>query len=217
MKKIYTLLPILFLAACVQTGEEYQQDDFYYEDEYNEETYVSEDDYAFEDEVLVIEENTGLVINETPVVESVQQPAQPAVQASPVVQEAKEATITVSEDGTKIIIPAQEIYISNELNAVSANVQTRPAMAYSSPDQIPTNIQPKQQKKQMWITLQNREHPNTFVQCTLGDVDCITLHEQQGYVRVQGLPHFAGYQDILGSSDYPGEGQWRNGNNIPRW
>lgn len=218
MKKIYTLLPILFLTACVQTGDDYQTDDFYDEDNYNDETtYFTEEAYVFKDEPMMIDENTGLIVDEAVAVESVQQPVQPAVQSAPVIEEAKETTITVSDDGTKIIIPAQEIYIGNELNVVSANVQTRPTMAYSSPDQIPVIVQPKRLEKQIWVTLQNREHPNTFVQCTFEDINCITQHEQQGYIRVQGLPHFAGYQDILGSSDYPGEGQWRNGNNIPRW
>lgn len=219
MKKIYTLLPVLFLTACVQTGEEYQQDDFYYEDTYHDESaYLSQEEYAFEDDSLMIDEYTGLVVDETPaVIENSQQNMQPVIQPSPVVAETKEATITVSEDGTKIIIPAQEIYIGNENAVVSADVQTRPIMAYSSPDILPAENTSNQPKKQVWITLQNKEHPNTFVQCALEDADCVTSHEQQGYIRVRGLPHFAGYQDILGSSDYPGEGQWRNNNNIPRW
>ena len=214
MKKMYTLLPVLFLAACVQTGNEYQQNDFYND----ETTFFSEDDYAFEDDVLIVDEKTGLVADENPVgVESEPQSIQPVVQPSPSPVATETTEITLSEDGTKIIIPAQEIYIGDKNSVVSADIQTRPVMAYSSPDVIPGESTSEQPKKQAWITLQNLKYPNTFVQCAFGDMGCVALHEQQGYVRVQGLPHFAGYQDILGSSDYPGDGQWRNGNNIPRW
>lgn len=206
MKKI-VLIPALLLAACAQMTNNDQQDGFFYEDEIS----FEQDEYNEEimaDDTVFVDENSGLTA-ETSVNESLS-----------VEQVNGQKEITVSDDGTVITIPAQKIIIDGGLNVVLDPVEIKQQpemMAYSKPQQVEVTPNPVPQPKTVWITLQNKQHPNTFVQCMSSDMACVQAHEQQGYVRVQNLPQFAGYQDVLGLSDYPGEGQWRNGNNIPRW
>ena len=119
----------------------------------------------------------------------------------PVVVQASQQSVQqvkISPDGSVIELPAQQINLSE------MTVQPLP-------------VPPPMQPQPAIVTLQNVEYPNTFAQCALADKACISAYEQQGYRRLNGTPQFAGYHDQLKSSDYPPNGRWRNGNNIPRW
>ena len=160
-----------------------------------------------EDELY--EEETGLYIEET---QSRPQNWQngPAVRSQ---QPARQAY--VSPDGMTIELPAQQIYLGDTARYGSgAPAQSMP-ISYSTP-MSGANYQPRPQAPVM-VTLQNLAYPNTYAQCVAGDTVCIGSYERQGYRQVQGIPQFAGYQDVLSPSDYPQNGRWRNGNNIPRW
>lgn len=63
------------------------------------------------------------------------------------------------------------------------------------------------------------QHPTQrdLVACQSADTACLAAYQQYGYVQLRNTPHFAGYQDTLTGSDYPGTGRWRHQNNIPRW
>lgn len=216
MNKAYILLPLLVLGGCAQlTGDYYDDDDTYAEE-------------------------TGLYVEETrpiaqpqPVVQSQSQPIArlqpqtrncriqpPIAQPQPPVQQPQ-----ISPDGMMIELPAQQIYLGDMTGntvvaAPAASAQMRgpapiPGISYSAP-MSGEAYQPRPQAPAV-VTLQNIAYPNTYAQCTAGDKACISSYEQQGYRQVQGLPQFAGYQDVLSPSDYPQNGRWRNGNNIPRW
>jgi len=195
MKKAYVVLPLLLLGACAQlTGEAYDNDEMYAEE-------------------------TGLyeeAIQPAPQ-QQYQPQARPMPRPQPRMQQAH-----VSADGTVIELPPQQIYLDEVLGG-AAPMAPAPAMrrapiqgiSYSMPASAGT-YQPRPQPPVM-VTLQNIAYPNTYVQCLAGDMACVTSYEQQGYRQVQGMPQFAGYQDILAPSDYPQNGRFRNGNNIPRW
>ena len=67
------------------------------------------------------------------------------------------------------------------------------------------------------ITMQNVNYPNMYVQCLSTDTACLANYQQQGYIRLQDKPQFAGYREVLSPTDYPGQGQWQYNHNIPRW
>ena len=198
MKKEVFVLPLLLLTACAEmTGDAYDEEEF----------------YAEESEAIVEEQGLPEVFQ--PVVAAPK--ASVANQPIPV-QQAK-----ISPDGTMIELPAQQIYIGSADATAPAAPQYAPVplppMAYSMPAEVqpqplPAPVPPQQPAV---VTLQNIAYPNTFAQCAAGDTGCIAAYEQQGYRRLNGVPQFAGYQDQLAHSDYPERGQWRNGNNIPRW
>ena len=125
----------------------------------------------------------------------------------------------VSADGTYIEIPAQRIYIQAPAgSAAPVGVVRGGVLSYSQPIEQAAPAQPAVQTPvPVYVTLQNQAYPNTFVQCVSSDIACIALHEQQGYVRVQGIPQFAGYREVPAPSDYPAGGRWRHNTNIPRW
>ena len=199
MNKAYVILPLLMIGGCAQlTGDAY--DDEYYEEE------------------------TGLYVEERQPVAQLQpqMPARPMTQSQsqPQMQQPR-----ISADGTMIELPAQQIYLSDvagggQVPPVATPVRG-PAIAYSMPASAevsgqPNAYQPRPQQPAM-VTLQNVAYPNTYAQCMVGDTACVVSYEQQGYRQIQGLPQFAGYRDVLAPSDYPQNGRWRNGNNIPRW
>lgn len=223
MKKIYLLTALLMLNGCVFISDDYNQDTLY-DDETG---LIVEDNVVFEDASFVAAENE--ILPETETVDFVVQEEIETVVAPETNNE-----ISLSDDGASIVIPAQEIHIGDDVQVVipqetqplpSLIAESQPVLvqeeihAQVQSDVIANqeNVQTPKQAKAVWITLQNKQYPNTFVQCLSTDGACIALHEQQGYVRVQNLPQFAGFHDVLGHSDYPGEGQWRNGNSIPRW
>jgi len=70
-------------------------------------------------------------------------------------------------------------------------------------------------EKSVIITL--RSPTNGYLQCESTDSACLDSAVKQGYMPLQNVPQFAGFRDILGRSDYPAGGKWRNNNNIPRW
>ena len=202
MKKEVLILPLLLLTACAEmTGDAYDSEEFYADEAYTEETGIA------------LEEQTGLTV-EVPAV-AASQPAQRPAQQPPA-QNAR-----ISPDGTMIELPAQQIFIG-DVNAQEPAPQYAPAplppMAYSVPAGAePQPLPPPMPPKPAVVTLQNIAYPNTFAQCAAEDTGCIASYEYQGYRRLSGTPQFAGYQDQLTHSDYPERGQWRNGNNIPRW
>lgn len=212
MKKSYLLLPLLLLGGCAMMNEDMDDESYY------------DEDIAIEEDAFYEEDP-----NDVPVQEA---PAQPAPIARPTPQQpvTQSGQASVSPDGTVIELPAQQIYIGNPAQppmppvpAVRSYPQPqRGLLSFSQPIQTCPNAQVYQgqiqpQPQPAYITLQNRDYPNTYVQCLSTDLNCLTLYRQQGYVRVQDLPHFAGYQDVPDRSDYPGNGRWRNQNNIPRW
>ena len=141
----------------------------------------------------------------------------PQPQTKPQEQPAvKPAVATISADGTVIELPAQQIYIGDNPMPAAPMAQRANVLSYSEPPEARPDLPPYQPQPAV-VTLQNRAYPNTYAQCDAADMGCVLMYEQQGYVRVQGLPQFAGYQEILAPSDYPTGGRWRNGNNIPRW
>ena len=205
MKKSLIFLPLLFVAGCAQMF-----------------------DMRNTDEDLYYEEDTGL-LEETTTSEAA---ASHEVTSQNQLYRSNQATI--SADGTVIELPAQQIYLGNAVSGYPELPQQYPPqgaivmpknpkpvpqqgwIAYSQP--APVQIaQPAPQPQPAVITLQNMTYPNTYAQCAAADTGCVASYEQQGYRRVQGIPQFAGYQDVLSESDYPGDGQWRNNNNIPRW
>ena len=214
MKKAALFLPLL-LVACAAPDDDYNTEEFY-----EEETYA-------ENSGLIAEE-TGLGWMESQPADPNQmggapsrpqvQPQQPAMAGGqPPIQQAR-----ISPDGTMIELPAQQIYLGDSNAQPGAAVPpvsgTLPPIAYSErmgAQPIPVPMPQPQQPPV--VTLQNMAYPNTFAQCAVSDVSCITSYEQQGYRRLNGTPQFAGYQDGLSHSDYPQDGRWRNGNNIPRW
>ena len=115
--------------------------------------------------------------------------------------------VRISADGSVIELPAQQIIIDDVIVQAGGNNGQ-----YAS---VP--LPPVEPPRPAIVTLQNIAYPNTFAQCMAEDMGCIAAYEQQGYRRLNGTPQFAGYQDVLSHSDYPQGGQWRNGNNIPRW
>ena len=208
MKKIVAVLPLILLGACSM----FQNDGTRYEDEF-------------------YDEETGLVIegeNETGNNVAELQPSQEEqpVQGTNYQQtqnrpQSVNGQAVLSADGTVIELPAQQIYIGDIMGngqerTVAPQEQNRPyALSYSQPIQR-GQTEPRVAQPTV-ITLQNREYPNTFAQCVSTDNACITAYEAQGYMHVQNLPQFAGYQEVPASSDYPQGSRWRNNNNIPRW
>jgi hypothetical protein len=188
------------------------QNDGYYEDGdiYDEETGLVIDDEVIDDgyETRYVEPQPNRYQ------EPVRRPNPQQAQRRP--QPAGQAVL--SPDGTMIELPAQQIYIGDVVGAGQgqpARPNRQAPLSYSQPmggaPMAPRAAQPAV------ITLQNREYPNTYAQCMSTDNACISSYELQGYVRVQNLPQFAGYQEVLSPSDYPQGGRWRNNNNIPRW
>ena len=196
MKKEVFVLPLLLLTACAEmTG-----------DAYNEEEY-----YAQESDLVIEEQGLPTATQPAPMAPAAQQPV--------AMQQAR-----ISPDGTMIELPAEQIFIGDVMAQPTEPVAPQyvpaplPPMAYSVPAEVqPQPLPPPQPVKSAVVTLQNIAYPNTFAQCALEDTACIASYEQQGYRRLNGVPQFAGYQDQLTHSDYPEKGQWRNGNNIPRW
>ena len=207
MKKSLVLLPLLFITGCAQMF-----------------------DFKDTDEGLYYEEDTGL-LEETTVSESLKSPETTAQN-----QLYRQNQATISADGTVIELPAQQIYLGSAVSGYPELPQQYPPqgaivmpktpksvpqenwIAYSRPNPVQTaRTMPQPQPQPAIVTLQNMTYPNTYAQCAAADTGCIMSYEQQGYRRVQGLPQFAGYQDVLSASDYPGDGQWRNNNIIPRW
>ena len=215
MKKEIIVLPLLLLGACAEmTGEAYDDGEYY-------------------------DGETGLEVTGTPTAGVGTQPMAPATGTMPQGQQPVWQEARISPDGKMIELPAQKIYLTDmgvtaEPPMPSQPAQLQPAglpvMSYSAPimpDQ-PTcpygrqPVQPAPEPQQIpvplaVVTLQNVAYPNTFAQCAAADMGCIMSYEQQGYRQVRGNPQFAGYQDGLSHSDYPGNGRYRNGNNIPRW
>ena len=194
MNKAYILIPLLALGGCARlTGDAYNDDDTYAEE-------------------------TGLYIEETQPRPQSWQNA-PVNRPQPPVQQAR-----VLSDGMTIELPAQQIYLGNETRNTVPVAPLPPQMTGPAPIQgisysMPVsgaNYQPRPQAPAM-VTLQNMAYPNTYAQCVATDTVCVSSYEQQGYRQVQGIPQFAGYQDVLAPSDYPQNGRFRNGNNIPRW
>jgi len=186
-----------------------------------------DDDGMYGDDELLIDEETGF--EEAPAVKADFEEMEPwdreayAVRVQKQEEAARSSqkvTIpqaTLSADGTVIELPAQEIYIGdwNQAPTAMPAPQQPNMLSYSQP--FAPTVRPNYEAKAVVITLQNREYPNTYAQCMSTDTGCLSAYEQQGYVRVKGLPHFAGYRDVPANSDYPGNGRWRNNNNIPRW
>lgn len=75
----------------------------------------------------------------------------------------------------------------------------------------------KRETYPVMITLQYTGKPTSFVQCLSTDEACFKNYTEQGYRPLSHIPQFAGFRDVLSSSDYPGDNRWRDHNNIPRW
>ena len=231
MKKHVLILPLMLLTACAEmTGDAYEEEENYEEEMYADNSGVVMEQSGLEwMEADVSPNQMGNVPNQTQVAvrPQPQQAQEPMRGGQPPVQQAR-----ISPDGTMIELPAQQIYLGTEPQAMNAPAGAVPAaaalppMAYSAPSGVqpqPQQIPPApvlpagQPQRPPVVTLQNMAYPNTFAQCAASDVSCIASYEQQGYRRLNGAPQFAGYQDGLSHSDYPQDGRWRNGNNIPRW
>ena len=206
MKKLYALIPMLLLAACAEPmcGDGTCRDDVLFDEETDRfaagENEIEIQRPAYSDKRFgYAEEGIPMPAKRNP---------EPMLSAK------------LSADGTMIELPAQQIYIGDpSVPGAIVSAGTQP-ISYSEPmteTWAPREEQPQRPTPAPVVTLQNIAYPNTYAQCTAADTACITAYEQQGYRRVSGLPQFAGYQDTLAPSDYPENGQWRNGNNIPRW
>lgn len=206
MKKEALFLPLLLLTACAEmNGDAYDSEETYEEESYNGGMYA---------------EDTGLVVaNQTEQnMQPVTQPVMPAPQPQTMNQQPPIQQARISPDGTMIELPAQQIFLGEADGNNGQIAVTLPPMAYSEPAGVqPRPLPQPQLPRSTMVTLQNIAYPNTFAQCNARDMACIASYEQQGYRRLNGTPQFAGYQDQLTQSDYPGNGRWRNGNNIPRW
>jgi len=178
-----------------------------------------DDEQLYDEDEIVFEEETGFEEMEPWNQESyaVQKKERQEEYTARQTQTVTIPQATLSADGTIIELPAEQIYIGDWNQEPKAEVkQQQPnVLSYSQP--FTPTTQPNYETKAVVITLQNREYPNTYAQCMSTDSGCLNAYEQQGYIRVKGLPYFAGYQDVPASSDYPGNGRWRNNNNIPRW
>ncbi|MBR6411725.1 MAG: hypothetical protein IKS41_01005 [Alphaproteobacteria bacterium] len=194
MKKEALILPLLLLTACAEMSAE-DSEEFYDEGTYQNGAYAEESG-------LVLENQGG----QTGTVQPVQNAQQPQMQQA-----------RISPDGTMIELPAQQIFLGEIDGGYSQPQAALPPLAYSEPGTVQSQPMPPQPPRAAMVTLQNVSYTNTYAQCAAEDTACIAAYEQQGYRRLNGTPQFAGYQDVLSHSDYPGNGQWRNGNNIPRW
>lgn len=94
------------------------------------------------------------------------------------------------------------------------------------PDVYPSWARPIDQEATTSALPSNPDAPLTFrkpgvagtVTCNPQDVLCIASYQQQGYVMSQEANvQMAGSKEVRASSDYPGEGRWKQSNNIPRW
>ena len=206
MKKEVLILPLLLLTACAgMNGDAYDLEESYEGETYNNGMYA-------EDTGLNVPNQVGQ--NTQPMPQpAVPTPQMPNQNRQPPLQQAK-----ISPDGTMIELPAQQIFLGEADGNSGQMTVTLPPVAYSEPAGVqPSPLPQPQLPRQAKVTLQNIAYPNTFAQCAAEDMGCIASYEQQGYRRLNGAPQFAGYYDQPTHSDYPGNGRWRNGNNIPRW
>ena len=238
MKKSLLLLPVLLVAGCAQVFDDNQDEISYYDGEdavYDEVVEPIDTNSGLSvrpdpeqenyQQTVWQEEDRQIPSRSVEGANQWQEQPQPQPQAS------------ISADGTYIEIPAQKIYLNQNTQTTGGVPQpvtadqrkALPPMAYSQPgsaqmpqpgqgSQAAVYQQPYQMQQQaQYVTLQSPIRPNTYAQCPPTNADCISYYEQQGYRRVPGIPQFAGYQEVPATSDYPGNGRWRNTNNVPRW
>lgn len=218
MKKALLLLGLTVLSGCSVWEELYNPGEDHARQE--------------QDEVVLIETENAVVQSAAePQRYSVAKKApRPVFKAEPVGQKTMVVNAPVTDEMV-IEIPAQRIYLSDDINsyqsepftpqAVQQIPQPRTPLSYSRPGQAASMPQPTKPSTPnvpvAAVTLQSATDPNAYAQCLASNLRCIRTYEQKGYRPVQGLPQFAGYQDVLSPSDYPAGGRWRHQNNIPRW
>ena len=220
MKKINLLLLPLFLYGCTASQNSdsfYTDDEYLYDDEatyYGEDnTFYTEDNYYDGEEGWEVEQ-TNPVFTEDEYTVAIQEEISVADPQTTNTQPTfiQPAQPIQLEDGVVIEIPEQKVYIEAPApQPVMQQVAVQPVI-----QQQPITPQPIVMPAVM-ITMQNVNYPNMYVQCLSTDTACLVNYQQQGYIRLQDKPQFAGYRDILSPTDYPGQGQWQYNHNIPRW
>ncbi len=218
MKKINLFLLPLFLYGCTTSQ---MNDTFYFDN--NNPYYEEDDSFYVEDDIYPVEESDDIAFfndgEQTDFIstedaftqESIEPIVSPTQNNEPQPTFIQPAQPIQLEDGIVIEIPEQKVYIEAPApQPVIQPVAIQPIMPQ------PTTPQPIVAPAVM-ITLQNINYPNMYVQCLSTDTICLTNYQQQGYIRLQDKPQFAGYREVLSPTDYPGQGQWQYNHNIPRW